>query len=165
MKPSHSFLIYYLKVNQQVIIPLFWLLSLVAKVQLLVHCLAISPVLQDFPAASLKRNQSFKDEDIVVKKLILTQDWHQGPGARDFSHGRLLWAWSPATFIRNKRKQNPPIFLASCLIPHHLLIAYTQQLEILVPTLPYCYLDPQKPSKKDVVWITILILPSVGVTQ
>ena len=34
---------------------------------------------------------SLKDEDIVVKKVALTQDWHQElGGARDFSHGLLL---------------------------------------------------------------------------
>ena len=53
--------------------------SLVAKVKLLIHCLAISPILKDFPVVSLKRI-SLKDEDIVVKKLALTQDWHQGLG-------------------------------------------------------------------------------------
>ena len=32
----------------------------------------------------------FNKQDIVVKKLALTQDWHQGLGAWDFSCGQLL---------------------------------------------------------------------------
>ena len=103
---------------------------------------------------------SLKDEDIVVKKLALTQDWHQGLGAR------ATMSMITGYFYKEKKKNKThQASLASSLIPHHLLIAYTQQVEILVPALPYCYLDPQKPSKKDVVWITILILPLVGVTQ
>ena len=102
--------------------------------------------------------------------LLLEACPYSGLAPRAGGQGFLLCP-APMSMITSyfyeaqKKTQNPPTFLASCLIPHHLLIAYTQQLEILVPALPYCYLDPQKPSKKDVVWITILILPSVGVTQ
>ena len=45
---------------------------------------------------------------------------------------------------------NNHIALFSIIINVIMLIAYTQQIEILVTGLPYCYLDPQKSFKKEV---------------
>ena len=53
---------------------------------------------------------------------------HRGPGAGNFP--RLLWAWPPAIFVGSKRKRDHKNSLA-VEFPT-LLIAYTQQLEILV---------------------------------
>ena len=53
---------------------------------------------------------------------------HRGPGAGNFP--RLLWAWPPAIFVGSKRKRDHKNSLA--LEFPTLLIAYTQQLEILV---------------------------------
>ena len=78
-----------------IIILLLLLILIIIPSQGAVTCTLSSnqPVLQDFLVVSLKRI-SLKDEDIVVKKLALTQDWHQGLGGggagRDFSRGWLL---------------------------------------------------------------------------
>ena len=53
---------------------------------------------------------------------------HRGPGAGNFP--RLLWAWPPAILVGSKRKRDHKNSLA-VEFPT-LLIAYTQQLEILV---------------------------------